>query len=316
MLDMTTHSMASLREALMGRLDARGQRLLTLLARALRDGLLMVVGSLLMALAVNVFLDPNDVVPGGFTALAIFANRLWSWPTGLTLLALNVPFLLLGMAVLGAQFGPKTLLTIVLVSFSIDGLRPYLPVVQGEPLLYVAYGGLLYGLGMALVFRGNATSGGTEIPAKLLEHFYGIRMAKSLLVMDVLILGLAALFFGLGPALYALIAAWVMSRVIDFVDMGLNASHTAFIITTQPHAVRDAILAKLDRGVTLLQGEGGYTGSERIMLFTVISRRQVGTLRALVSHADPNAFMVVNPSSDVLGHGFKPLPLLRPQRHG
>jgi len=163
------------------------------------DIALILAGSVCMALSVDVFLDPNDVVPG--TALAMFANRLWGWPVGVTLLVLNIPFLGLGMRVLGVQFGPKTIAAAAVSSLLIDLLRPYLPTVQGEPLLYTAYGGLLYGFGMALVFRANATTGGTEIPAKLLEHFRGIRMSQSLLAMDVAILLLAAIFFGLAPAL-------------------------------------------------------------------------------------------------------------------
>ena len=105
----------------------------------------ILTGCACMALAVDVFLDPNNVVPGGFTALAQFANRLWGWPIGVTLIALNLPFLLVGMRYLGLQFGPKTLLAVVVSSLMIDLLRPYLPVVRGEPLLYTAYGGLLYG---------------------------------------------------------------------------------------------------------------------------------------------------------------------------
>lgn len=271
------------------------------------DLALIVAGCLCMALAVNIFLDPNDVVPGGFTALAMFANRLWGWPVGVTLFAMNVPFLGIGMRVLGVQFGPKTVLASALTSLFIDLLRPYLPTVQGEPLLYILYGGLLYGFGMGLVFRANATSGGTEIPAKLLEHFRGIRMSNSLLAMDVLILALAAYFFGLAPALYALIAAWVMARVIDTLETGLNAGNTAFIVTAQAGVVIAGILAQLDRGCTLLRGEGAYTGTERVVLFTVVNRRQVPALREIVSQADPDAFVVISPSNDVLGEGFKPL---------
>ena len=268
---------------------------------------LIAAGCLLMALAVDVFLDPNNVVPGGFTALAMFANRWWGWPVGVTLLALNVPFLLIGMRVLGLAFGPKTLLAILLSSLAIDLLRPLLPTVRGEPLLYTLYGGLLYGLGMGSVFRANATTGGTEIPAKLLEHFYGVRMSGSLLAMDVVVLLLAAFFFGLAPALYALIAAWVMARVIDFVEEGFAAASTAFIITSAPEAVRAAIIEQLERGVTILQGEGGYSRAERIVLMTTVGRRQLGALRQAVSAADADAFMVINPSHEVLGEGFKPL---------
>jgi len=282
-----------------------------LTGRALFNLVLIIAGCLCMALSVDIFLDPNNVVPGGFTALAMFANRLWGWPVGVTLFALNVPFLIIAMRVIGLGFGPKTVLAAALVSFFIDVLRPYVPVVRDEPLLYILYGGLLYGFGMGLVFRADATSGGTEIPAKLLEHYRGIRLSSSLLGMDVVILGLAAFFFGLAPALYALIAAWVMARVIDMLETGLNAGNVAFIITTQPEAVRAGILAQLDRGVTILRGEGGYSGSQRIILFTAVNRRQVATLRELVSQADPDAFVVISPSNEVLGEGFKPLTRVR-----
>lgn len=278
--------------------------------RYLRDLLLIVVGVTMMALAVDIFLDPNNVVPGGFTALAIFANRLWGWPVGTTLLVLNIPFLIAGALLLGRSFGPKTVLATVLLSLSIDFWQGRVPTVQGDPLLYVAYGGLLFGLGQGLVFRANATTGGTETPAKLLEHFFHVRMSQSLLAMDVLILGLAAIFFGLEPALYALIVAWVMARMIDLVDVGFNASISAFIVTDQVESIRDAILDELDRGVTILTGEGGYTGVPRTLLFTVINRREASQLRALVSQVDPQAFMVLSPSTEVLGEGFKPL--LRP----
>ena len=278
-----------------------------LTGRLFFDVTLILAGSLCMALSVDIFLNPNDVVPGGFTALAMFANRLWGWPVGATLLVMNLPFLLIGMRVLGMQFGPKTLFAAAAVALAIDLLAPLVPTVKGEPLLYTLYGGLLYGFGMGLVFRANATSGGTEIPAKLLEHFRGIRMSSSLLAMDVVILALAAYFFGLAPALYALIAAWVMSRVIDALETGLNAGNTAFIITLNPAEVSAGIMARLERGVTILRGEGAYTGAERTMLFTAVNRRQVPELREIVRQADPDAFVVISPSNEVLGEGFKPL---------
>jgi uncharacterized membrane-anchored protein YitT (DUF2179 family) len=271
------------------------------------DLALIIAGCICLALAVDIFLDPNNVVPGGFTALAQFANRLWGWPIGITLIALNLPFLLIGMRFLGLQFGPKTLFTVVLSALLIDLLRPHLPVVRGEPLLYTAYGGLLYGFGMALIFRAGATGGGTEIPAKLLEYFRGVRMSTSLLVMDAGILLLAAFFFGLAPALYALIAAWVMARVIDAVESGFESGSTAFIITKNPEPVRDAIMRELDRGVTIMRGEGGYTGSERIFIFTAINNRQIPQLQELVRQFDPEAFVVISPNHSVLGEGFKPL---------
>jgi len=283
------------------------------IARPAYHLLLILAGGLLMAVSVNVFMDPNNVVPGGFTAVSMFANRLWGLPIGGTLFVLNVPFLIVGVRVLGAEFGPKTILSAVWVSVAIDLLHPYLAPyqVRGDPLLYIAYGGMLFGLGMSLVFRTGATSGGTETPAKLMQHFFGVRMATSLLVMDLLILALAAVFFDLKGALYALMSAWIQARVIDFMEHGVTASDTAFIVTEKPDPVRDAILQRLERGVTLLPAEGGYTGSPRVILFTVVNRRQVNTLRGIVSQADPEAFVVISPSNEVLGEGFKPLTRVR-----
>ena len=284
--------------------------------RSLLDLLLIVVGAVSMALSVDVFLDPNDVVPGGFTALAMFANRLWGWPVGATLLGMNIPVLILGIRLIGFEFGPKTVFASALVSLLIDVPKPMVPIVWGEPLLYVLYGGLLYGFGMGLVFRANATTGGSEIPAKLLERCFGIRMSTSLFAIDAVVLAIAAMFFGLAPALYALIAAWVMARVIDGVEAGFGAASTAYIVTGRPDEVKADILAHLERGVTVLRGEGGYTGTEKVMLFTVVARHQVSALRNLVSEADASAFMVVAPSHEVLGEGFRPLTRPRPAGRG
>jgi len=271
------------------------------------DILLIMAGDILMAVAVNVFLDPNNVVPGGFTALAMFANRLWSWPIGMTLLVLNLPFLVAGTIVLGAEFGPKTIFAAVLASVTIDVLNRYLPVVQGEPLLYTVFSGVLYGVGQGLVFRANATSGGSETPAKLLNHFYGIRMSRTLFMIDLVILAVAAIFFGLEQALYALIVAWVTERALNFMETGIEASQSVYIITENPDPIQDAIMEKTECGATLLTVEGGSPNVERTMIFTVVNRREVSSLRKAVSQIDPQAFMVITPSSEVLGEGFKPL---------
>ena len=278
-----------------------------LTGRSLIDLVLIVVGAGLTAVSVVVFLNPNDVVPGGFTALAMFANRLWGWPVGITLLAMNVPFLLLAMAVLGVRFGPRTILATVLASLLIDVLRPFLPLVEGDPLLYTLYGGLIYGVGLGLVFRAHATTGGIEIPAKLLEHWRGVRLSTSLLAMDAAVLALAAFFFGLEPALYALIVAWVSARVIDFMETGATASITALIVTRRPENIRAGILVQLERGVTVLEAEGGYTGEQRTVLMAVVRRRETRILQEIVRSADPEAFVVISPSNEVLGEGFKPL---------
>jgi uncharacterized membrane-anchored protein YitT (DUF2179 family) len=132
--------------------------------------------------------------------------------------------------------------------------------------------------------------------------------------MDVAVLALAAYFFGLEPALYALIVAWVAARVIDFMETGATASITALIVTRRPESIRDGILVRLERGVTLLEAEGGYTGEQRTVLMAVVRRRETRILQEIVRQADPDAFVVISPSNEVLGEGFKPLTRLPRQR--
>jgi uncharacterized membrane-anchored protein YitT (DUF2179 family) len=272
-----------------------------------RDYALMTVGALLVALSVNLFLIPNDVISGGVSGVAIMLRSLVGTPVGLVIILLNIPLFLLGWRYLGGLiFGVRTIYATVVMALAIDALAPYLTPVTRDPLLYTLYGGLLDGIGVGLVLRARGTTGGIDIVGRLLERWRGISPGQTMLVIDALLFAGAAMLFGPEKALYALLVVFISTRVIDVVLSGAGAARQALIISVRPEELTRAIIRDLRRGVTLLDGQGGYTGAERSVLLCVVSRPEIASLKALVARIDPDAFMVIGDASEVLGEGFQP----------
>jgi uncharacterized membrane-anchored protein YitT (DUF2179 family) len=279
------------------------------------DYAMMTLGALLVALAVRVFLVPNNVVTGGLTGVAQLLNSLVGTPVGLVVLALNLPLLVVGWRRLGGfVFGVRTLYAIVVMSLAIDLLAPHVRPVTTDPLLYSLYGGLLDGVGLGLILRARGTAGGTDIVARLVETRLGVQPGRTLLICDVLIFSGA--FFAYGPEkiLYALLVAFVSSRAVDFVLTAGRGARQALIITERPDGITRALLHDLGRGVTVLEGVGGYTGAARAVLLCIVSRSEVGALKAAVGAADPQAFLVIGEAGEVIGEGFRPMAPAAPAR--
>ena len=275
----------------------------------LRDYTLMTVGALLAAISVDVFLLPNNVVSGGVTGAAMLLNSSFHTPVGLVTLLVNIPLFVLGFWRLGGLvFGLRTLYATAVMSIAIDALAPYLRPVTSDPLLYTLYGGLLDGLGVGLVFRARGTTGGIDILARLLEQRYGIQPGRSMLAMNGAVFALAFVFYGPEKVLYALLVAFVGSLALDNTLSAGSGARQALIITTRPDEVTQAIIHDLGRGVTMLEGYGGYTGAERGVLLCVVSRAELSFLKAIISRADPHAFVVIGEAGEVLGEGFHPFP--------
>ncbi|HVN76732.1 MAG TPA: YitT family protein [Thermoanaerobaculaceae bacterium] len=267
----------------------------------------IVVGSLLVAAGTNLFFVPNNVVSGGVTGISIIAHHYLGTPVGLVVLALNLPLLWLGWRFAGGiRFFVRTVVSVLVLSAGIDLTAPFLVPPTHDRLLVICYGGLLDGLGMGLVFRGRGTTGGTDILARLAHRHLGIGIGQALLVMNVAIFGGAAFVFGAEAVMVALALAFVSARVLDVVQSGFSAARSALIISEDCEAVRDAILNKLGRGVTVLQGQGGYTGEKRPVLYVVVSPHEVGRLKRLVAQVDRSAFVAITPAQEVLGEGFAP----------
>lgn len=287
----------------------RRPTLATVLA-IMRDYLLMTVGAILVAISVDLFLVPNDVVAGGITGLAQILNDLLGTPIGVVSLLINIPLLALGFRYLGVVFGVRTIYATVALSLAIDLLVPFVQPYVGEgrdPLLYTLYGGVLDGIGIGLVFRAQGTTGGIDIIARFLQRWRGIALGRSLLVMNGLVFAAAAYLFSLDKLLYALLVAFISGRVIDVVLEGAAYARQALIITQQPERMRRAIIERLDRSVTLLEAEGGYTSTTRTVLLSVVAQSEISLLKAIIREHDPDAFVIVGNVNEVLGEGFRPV---------
>lgn len=287
----------------------RRPSLATVLA-IVRDYVLMTVGAILVAISVDLFLVPNDVVTGGITGLAQILNDLFGTPIGVVSLLINIPLLALGFRYLGVVFGVRTIYATVALSLAIDLLAPYVNGYIGaarDPLLYTLYGGVLDGVGIGLVFRAQGTTGGIDIVARFLQRWRGIPIGRSLLVMNGLVFAAAAYLFSLDKLLYALLVAFISGRVIDVVLEGAAYARQALIITKQPDRMRRAIIEQLDRSVTLLEAEGGYTSTTRTVLLSVVAQSEISLLKAIIRQHDPDAFVIVGNVNEVLGEGFRPV---------
>ena len=275
---------------------------------SVRDYFLIASGTLLQALAMRLFLVPAQLVSGGVSGMAQIINFYSGWPIGLMVFLGNVPLLLLGWRYLGGRrFAFRTAFAVLAFSLLVDLVAPFLPV-QGltdDLLLNTLYGGVISGVGYGLVYRGRGTSGGSDILARILNHWRGIPISQSYLMVDSLIILTAGFSFGWENALYALVVLYVSGIAAEGITEGLNVVRTALIITAHPEQVAEQIMTQMERGVTMLSAHGGYTGAERTVIYTVVSRSEVAQVKALVHEADPGAFMVIGHAHEVLGEGFQ-----------
>ena len=264
------------------------------------------LGCALGALAYPLFLVPNHIAPGGLTGLATVLNYLFRWPVGTTSLVMNVPLFIIGYRAMGRVFVIRSLVATVLFSVLID-LIP-LPPMTEQPLLGAVFGGVLLGAGLGLILRGGATTGGTDMVARMIHNrFQHISVGAFLFLIDCCVVLMAGFFIEAEYALYAFVALYAASKLIDVVMVGLTREKACYIISTQHEQVKREILEKLDRGVTVLHAEGGYSGQERPVLLCVLSAQELGRLKAIVREADEDAFLFISDAHEVLGEGFRKL---------
>jgi uncharacterized membrane-anchored protein YitT (DUF2179 family) len=277
----------------------------------LRDYFLILVGALLQAVGLRLFLVPANLASGGVTGLSQIINHYTNWPIGVMVFLGNVPLFLLGWRLLGGRrFALRTAFAVITYSLFTDLLIiiPFFPQngLTDDLVLNSLYGAVISGIGYGLVYRAQGTSGGSDILARILNHWRGISVSQSYLMVDGLVVLSAGFVFGWKEALYALIAIYVSGLVAETTMEGASIVRTAFIITSQPQMVTEQVLQDMERGVTILPGTGGYTGAARPVLYCVISRSEVAQLKSIVHEADPEAFMVIGQAHEALGEGFKP----------
>ena len=268
---------------------------------------IITLGSVIFALAFNWFFAVNQVAMGGVTGLAQIINLLVpQMSVGLLAFLLNVPLFLAGWKFIGFHLLASSLFSMAVSSFAIDAIAALHTFAPMDPMLACLCGGALMGFGLGLVFSQGATTGGTDIVARLLKlKFPWLPMGKLVLVPDGVVLTLAALAFGgVEAALYGAVAIFVSGRVMDTVLYGLDTSKVAYIISDRWQQVADALLREQQRGVTILRGQGAWTGAEKQVLMVAFKQKGIVEIKRTVHELDPQAFMIVCDAHDVLGEGF------------
>ena len=263
----------------------------------------------LMATSINLFLQPNGFAPGGVSGISIILNQATNGfiPVWLANLVLNIPIFITGIVVLGKTFGSKSLYGILSLSFFI-WLIPSIETTS-DLLLASIFGGLIMGLGVGIIFISGGTTGGSDTLGLLLnKKFPGVGITKFMLMIDItVVIGSGIVTRNIETPLYSIIVLYVSSRVIDMALNGLGYAKAVHIISDEPEKIGKAILENLNRGVTILKGQGFYTGKDKDILLCIIGRSQVVKLKDLVDDIDKRAFVMVSDATEVLGEGFKPI---------
>ena len=266
----------------------------------------IVGASLLYAAAIALFLDPNQLAPGGVSGIAIILNRLTNLPTGTLILLMNIPLLALGMWKLGWKFVLSTVVAVAASSVFTDLLAPYGPLTT-DPLLAACAGGGLLAVGMGILFKLGATSGGTDILIRVIKLKYKhLKTGSLFLATDCCVIAASALVFGdIDLALYAAIATIVSSFCLDLVLYGRDEAKLVYLITDHEKAIADRLMEELEIGVTYLQGWGAYTCDNKQVILCAMQKRLLPKVQEIAMEEDPFVFLIVTSASEIFGEGFK-----------
>lgn len=279
--------------------------------RSIKDFLLILLGGLIQAFGMHLFLVPAKLVSGGVSGAAQLIHFYTNWPIGLMVILGNLPLFIIGWRYLGGpRFAVRTILAIVSFSAFTDLLMAFMPLdggVTGDLVLNSLFGGILLGAGLGVVYLGRGTSGGSDILGRILNRRLGISISLAYMLTDSLVVLAAGFVFGWERALYGLLMIYVSGVVAEVASEGSAVVRTALIVSNFGKEISQAIMNELERGVTILPAKGAYSGTDRTMLYCAVTVSEVVRLKILVQEIDPQAFMVIGQATEALGEGFKPL---------
>lgn len=273
--------------------------------KIVKEAILLTVGSFLFAFGVTAFSLPNELSEGGVIGLTIIAYYLFGWSTGIVNFVLNAVLLVVGYKFFGRKTMIYTIVVIVLSSVFLSWTEGIVTTPHNDTLLAAIYSGVFVGIGLGMIFRAGGTSGGSAILAQLGHQMLGWSVGKGMLLIDFLVIAGGYFVIGAEKSMYTLLAVFIGARVIDFVIEGLNRRTAVTIISDNQKEIRQEIMQKMARGVTILDGRGGYTDNRKEILYVVINKPEVVRLKNVVGAVDPNAFVVIHDVRDVLGSGFE-----------
>lgn len=266
--------------------------------------LFLFIGSTLAAIGLEFFLIPNNIIDGGVVGVSIMLSYLSHYPLGLFIFLLNIPFLILGYNHIGKTFVLSTLFSISSLSVWVTILHP-LPQLTEDLLLAAVFGGIILGIGVGLIIRYGGSLDGTEIVAIILDKRTGFSVGEIVMFFNLFILTSAGLIFGWDKAMYSLIAYFIAFKMIDITIEGLEETKAAMVISEKSELIAEKVMARLGRGVTFLNGKGGYSGEDRTVLYLVVTRLEVSKLKNIIDEVDENAFVTISEVHEVMGGRIK-----------
>jgi len=267
--------------------------------------IVILLGGLICGISFNAFIMPHKLLSGGISGIALITSYLVGINPGMLIFLLNIPIFILGYKFVDREFIILSLIGMVSFSVFIDVfsfLRELYLV--DDIMLSCIYGGILNGIGMGIVFRNRASQGGIDIIAVIVKKYFSFNLGSTSLIINLIIIAIASLIYGLKPALYTLICIYVASQVVDRVQQGFDIRKQVIIISDKEEEVVKEILKRLHRGVTYLEGEGAFTGNKKRVIYCIVALNQLAKLKQIVREIDPNAFMAVSDTAEVLGRGF------------
>lgn len=262
------------------------------------------IGSILAAIGLEIFLIPNNIIDGGIVGISIISSYLSKLPLSLFIFVLNLPFLFLGYKQIGKTFVFSSLFSIVSLSVWVQVFHP-IPGLTSDVLLATVFGGIILGVGVGIIIRSGGSLDGTEMVAIIINKKTAFSVGEMVMLFNVFILSSAGLVFGWDRAMYSLIAYFIAYKVIDITIEGLDEAKAAFIISDKAEEIAEAITARLGRGVTFIDGKGGFSKNEKTILYSVITRLEISKLKSIIYDKDENAFVTINDVSDVMGGKHK-----------
>ncbi len=268
----------------------------------------LIIGCIICALSYSVFLIPHQIVPGGVTGIAMILHYLYHSPVGIVAIILNVPLFIIAIKVLGTGFGFKSLIAIFFTNLLIDFLvySAKITTPTQNTILAALYGGLLLGLGLGLIFRGEASTGGTDIVGQILNRYTNMSVGMWIMMVDFVVITLAGITtHSVELALLGYLALFLSSKIIDLVLEGMDYARAAFVISEKHAEIIDEIYDKMNRGVTILEGRSSYTKQERPVVMCVITKRETTFFKSLIKNIDDKAFVILTDVFEVLGQGFR-----------
>ncbi|NPV92331.1 MAG: YitT family protein [Firmicutes bacterium] len=268
--------------------------------RILYKFILLFAGSAIAAVGLEIFLVPNNIIDGGIVGVSIIVSYLSAIPLGVFTFALNVPFMLIGYNQIGKSFLISSLFSITFFSVFVTILHP-IPGLTNDILLATVFGGIILGAGVGLILRQGGSLDGTEIIAIILNKNTEFSVGQIVMIINIFIFSCAALVLGWDRALYSMLAYFVAHKVIDIVIQGFDEAKAVMIVSDYGEEIADEITTRLGRGVTFLDGRGGFSKDKKTILYSVVTRLEISKLRSIINDKDENAFVTINDVSDVMG---------------